>query len=1524
MLAVGTTVRDSTAQPTIRVSTASTHGDAKDPPNACSHCQIQTQRDLASCAKCLSVKYCSVECQRAAWPAHKAHCAALARLRSGGTPARTTRTGAAAAAKRVDAAMVTKLDDALRRVGAADDNSYAMTAKEMNILSDANEILVANAGKTDAVARLHVFRKVAAVLEGFPAERVLEGELMHTIPEHGCPPMSGVDVLVKIAVVNGGIDGMLLDLKRWKACLAHTCDISLPFAESCAEFCDCHDEICGEEDCNSSSLAFVMGDVHTSPYTDLCLHRTKSLRRKLQCLMELERDHEALATAEALAEFLGQELSEDLVAPQLARLRPALAARTHFVALDTASDEATTAALKQLRAAEAIVEVCGASLLLESILDDNALLAFINLNGSAFEQRAAGLAPAEEQGGSKSDGVKNDKAARHVAAAKSSKKGKAKLSAAQETSQQATKRMAQMSAAKKKVEEQLFYKKAEYDAMKISLASDEKADLLQAKADALLASGDLLGYANASKAVDARQAALHNLAWRNAVSARAAEQTAACASEAAADRPTLHDQVEILPGASGAAAGTVAKIVRVAMGSGWYQLSGHSDHWFSELEVRRIKAAPPPPQQQATFRLLDPTLTYAQCAAAGLVGVASQTVCCRHVLSACSPELGLGWLAPAVGAMRDNAEQKGGANELAACNCPTCLRVLRLEETRSSSSARVNAQDTALGKILAKLYRKRTLKLHPDKIKRERTKQEEEQLERLQEAHEVFSDPARRRAYTQAPTHCAWQREDAAQQRMAKVQRAADLSEKAKKTGRKKDAEAYVLAARDANSHLKRLTGGQPNRTALPKLVSLKSVKQRQSDGAPAFVVGLEWLAADVGGAGSFPVEHYSVELQRWHSADEGLAASGVWDKCGTPLHAAWSSEQPLPEGQYLFRVCGVNTNGSGEWSQAAAVDLDVSCHASVVAETLATARREMRRQRMAAARVVLADALWDFRHRQSLGRLRNANARAAMATELRVALKPWHQKGGTIKAATTEDAAPTAEAAAALRDMAAKATQLVQRRARRGDIRQMVTDALADEALAASFGVRLTSMVEAEAETSQSEASGSASSDGAAFSTAECNELFQYVMRMAGKKAAGKKAADKKASGIAWRSHGGCMLPVARALAAGELQFSPKAKAELRACTAALVAQADTAAAAAADDEAQQAKMVAVFKAQQASERAADAAAIMWLQQERAELAAQANAVAAAAAADAVAQQAKMVAAFEAQEQDQANAVAAAAAEASVAQANAATAAAAAAVAASATMVQPQRSDEEARVAHWTDAAPWVPPPVEPAAAKHAAEMVLASAAALSNQTAAYAAPMPAACSANSETLRKRRQRKAAKQATKTPAAIPPTPTPSKGSDFGTAPRLTARAETPAALLRGTVPSMERGIASNPCKCGLCFERMSGVRGPDETRDRRPAVLVCQHTFCRSCLQLLGEQMRGKAVVCPACDQVTVCNHGTSALPCSALTLELLQFVEQQEQRIASLEQQLMRSRLVHSELACPQQQMPPQQQMQGMSYYE
>jgi hypothetical protein len=1465
-------------------------GDVKDPPNACSHCQIQTQRDLASCAKCLSVKYCSVECQRTAWPAHKAHCAALARLRSGGTPARTTRVGAAVAAKRVDAAMMANFDDALchacHSAGGDKDaflllwaDSCAMTAKEMNILNDANEILVANADKTDAVARLHAYRKVAAVLEGFPAERVLEGEMMYTIREHGCPPMSGVDVLVKIAGVNVAIGEALLHLKQWKACLAHTCDISLPFAASCAEFCGCHAAEWDEEDCNLSSLAFVMGDVDTSPYVALGLHRITSLLRKLQCLMELERDHEALATAE----FVSQELSEDLVAPQLARLRPALAARTHFVALDTASDEATTAALKQLRAAEAIVEVCGASLLLESILDDNALLAFINLK----EQRAAGLATAEEQGGSKRENVKNVKAACQIATAKSSKKGKAKLSAAQGASQQATKRMAQMSAAKKKVEEQLFYKQAEYDAMKISLASDEKADKLQAKADALLASGDLLGYAKTSKAVDARQAALRNLAWRNAVSARAAEQAAACASEAAADRPTLHDQVEILPGVSGAAAGTVAKIVRVGVAasdrSGWYRLSGHSDRWFSELEVRRFKAALPPPQQQTTFRLLDPTLTYAQCAAAGLVGVASQTVCCRHVLSACSPEIGLGWLAPAVGAMRDNAEQKGGANELAACNCPTCLRVLRLEETRFSASARVNAQDAALGKILAKLYRKRTLKLHPDKIKRERTKQEEEQLERLQEAHEVFSDPARRRAYTQAPAHCAWQREDAAQQRMAKVQRAADLSEKAKKTGRKKDAEAYVLAARDANSHLKRLTGGQPNRTALPKLVSLKSVKQRQLDEAPAFVVGLEWLAADVGGAGSFPVEHYSVELQRWHSADEGLAASGVWDKCGTPLHTAWSSE-PLPEGQYLFRVCGVNTNGSGEWSQAAAVDLDVSCHASVVAETLATARREMRRQRMAAARVVLADALWDFRHRQSLGRLRNANARAAMATELRVALKPWRQKGGTIKAATAEDAAPTAEAAAALRDMEAKATQLVQRRARRGDIRQMVTDALADEALAASFGVRLTSMVEAEAETSQSEASGSASSDGVAFSTAECNELFQYVMRMAGKGSSTtggrrasqrKKVADKKASGIAWRSHGGRMLSVVRALAAGGLQFSPKAKAELCTCAAALLAQADTAAAAAADEEAQQAKMVAAFEAQQASERAADAAAIMWLRQERAEEAAQANAVAVAAAADEVAQQAKMVAAFEAQEQEQeqeqANVGAAAAAEASVVQANATAAAAAAAAAASATMVQPQRSDEEARVAHWTDAAPWVPPSVEP--------------------------------------------------------AIPPlTPTPSKGSDFATALHLTRLVpvlQTPAALLRGTVPSMERGMAAapNPCKCGLCFERMSGVQRADETRDRRPAVLACQHTFCRSCLQLLGEQMRGKAVVCPACDQVTVCNHGTSALPCSALTLELLQFVGQQEQRIASLEQQLMRSRLMHSELACAQQQMPPQQQLQMQS---
>lgn len=57
-----------------------TCGWARPPPDSCAHCAMlpAAGKKLLTCGRCKTVKYCSANCQRAAWGAHKAACKAPA------------------------------------------------------------------------------------------------------------------------------------------------------------------------------------------------------------------------------------------------------------------------------------------------------------------------------------------------------------------------------------------------------------------------------------------------------------------------------------------------------------------------------------------------------------------------------------------------------------------------------------------------------------------------------------------------------------------------------------------------------------------------------------------------------------------------------------------------------------------------------------------------------------------------------------------------------------------------------------------------------------------------------------------------------------------------------------------------------------------------------------------------------------------------------------------------------------------------------------------------------------------------------------------------------------------------------------------------------------------------------------------------------------------------------------------------------------------------------------------------------
>jgi hypothetical protein len=824
--------------------------------------------------------------------------------------------------------------------------------------------------------------------------------------------------------------------------------------------------------------------------------QVKALLRKSIATEKLGRDREALALFERVLE---SDPANVTARAFTAELHPDILQRTHFVALEAASDKALVSAIERLRKGQGMLADFESKQRIERVAELTSEIAFIEF-AQAKERATASRLEAEETEGGSGPGGK----------AVSGKKEKAKKGA---PSTQSKTRVVMLTQAVKELRKALGKLREEQQAA--PPLADAAYEALKARAEDALAARDYAGAARLSTQMKLRQKAAQQEAEAAVNAERRNEQLAAQAAEAAADAAHL------------AAGGALPRK-------------------FGEAEV------------QYTFRRIEPSLALPECAKCELVPQHGNSVCCQASMHAVL-DLGLDFLVPAVKAAWNVAVKQGWESELARCNCPTCARVERAAATQRTLVERLNGFEEELSKGISKMHKKRALALHPDKLRRERTEEDEERLQALYRANDVLTDPERRRAYLGAVSHKQWEIKDAEQQKAV-------------------------------SSKLARLTRGEPNKCTMPKVVSQDSMPGLRD---PCFKIGLEWLcrSGDMDAdETNRPVENFELEIQRWGSA-------APWQRLYRGGASSWLSER-LPEGQYLFRARGVNACGAGEWSETSTVHLDASTHSSVVAEYLREQQREVKRQNQAQARVVLRDAMVDYTHRSKLGRLRNDTARAAMCGQLQRALtkakrtglgKPPPSQGASSRTkelwvgGKVGDVALLADAEQALVAMAEKAKQLATLKARRADIRQMVADALESDALAEEFGDWLDSVGDEDA-TPEGGGGGGGGGGMESFTAADRNELFQYVMRAAGGGAKGKAKATAKTKGkkgkvrkdaaVVWKSHGGRMLLVVEALAAKSQLFSNANNAELETCARGLRALekklADDAAAEAARLEAE------------------------------------------------------------------------------------------------------------------------------------------------------------------------------------------------------------------------------------------------------------------------------------------------------------------------------------------------------------------
>jgi ankyrin repeat protein/curved DNA-binding protein CbpA len=102
------------------------------------------------------------------------------------------------------------------------------------------------------------------------------------------------------------------------------------------------------------------------------------------------------------------------------------------------------------------------------------------------------------------------------------------------------------------------------------------------------------------------------------------------------------------------------------------------------------------------------------------------------------------------------------------------------EEQHKNMLGRLKEEDEELSKLIRKKYRRLALQLHPDKLRRPRTTEDEQKFESLQQAFDVLNDVAERKKYIKAPSHDSYRKSrDAEADQKEAAERAAEQKQQA-------------------------------------------------------------------------------------------------------------------------------------------------------------------------------------------------------------------------------------------------------------------------------------------------------------------------------------------------------------------------------------------------------------------------------------------------------------------------------------------------------------------------------------------------------------------------------------------------------------------------------------------------------------------------------------------------------------------------------------------------------------------------